>query len=273
MPAQRNHDDLMQQLTDGIAQLADSDEWRRHLDVQSRFHHYSFSNVLLIAAQCPGATQVAGYRAWAKLGRAVMRGERAIWIVAPLVASKRNREDEDERRIRGFRYVPVFDIAQTEGAALPVVCSKLTGDDSLSCFDRLCAVAGSIGYTVERCHLPDGTNGDCAFNRLRIRVESRNAPAQQVKTLAHEIAHALLHQGQADRPLAELEAESTAYVVCQALGIDTSDYSFGYVTVWAGGGEAALTGVRSSCTSIQRAAGFMISALDADTEADQQGAA
>ena len=274
MHEHRNHDDLIQSLTEGVARLADSGEWRRHLNVQSQFHNYSFNNVVLIATQRPHATRVAGFRAWTNVGRSVCKGERAIWIVAPMVARGRVDDDTgDDRIIRGFKYVPVFDISQTEGDALPTICTNLTGDDPADSFDRLCGVARSFGYAVERCELPEGTNGDCSFKRFRIRVESRNSPAQQVKTLAHEIAHALLHKGQDDRSLAELEAESTAYVVCRALGIDTGDYSFGYVAIWAGGGEAALAGIRSSCSSIQGASSLMISALEESTANKQVGAA
>jgi antirestriction protein ArdC len=96
----------------------------------------------------------------------------------------------------------------------------------------------------------------------RIRVEISNSPAQRVKTLAHEIGHALLHGECDNRALAELEAESTAYVVCQALGLDTSDYSFGYVATWAGGGDQAIAGIKGSCDRIQKAASTILRAFD-----------
>ncbi len=95
----------------------------------------------------------------------------------------------------------------------------------------------SIGFTVEDPEFDGSRNGNCMHSQHRIRVETRNAPAQRVKTLVHEIAHALLHETFESRALAELEAESTAYVVRQALGINSSDYAFEYVTVWAGGGD------------------------------------
>ncbi|MGA3149909.1 MAG: ArdC-like ssDNA-binding domain-containing protein [Acidimicrobiales bacterium] len=251
--------ELLTQLSEGIASLTTSDQWRRHLDYQSRFHRYSVGNVVLIAAQCPHARQVAGFRAWAKLGRTVRRGEKAIWILAPMVRRTSRSEDPgDDPVVRGFRCVPVFDLSQTEGAELPEICHRLSGDDPTALFAGLTAVATALGYSVVRTALPDGRNGDCSYSLRRIRVEEGNAAAQQVKTLAHEIAHAFLHHDGADRRLAELEAESTAFVVCRSLGLDTGLYSFGYVATWAGGGEAAVAGIRASCGRIQHAAGVIL---------------
>jgi hypothetical protein len=185
---QRN--ELLEQLTTGISDLTDSEQWRRHLDVQGRFHRYSFGNVVLIAAQCPDASKVAGFRAWKKLGRSVRKGEKAIWILAPMVARAAEGSDgesgEHRGTVRGFRYVAVFDISQTDGEELPAVCRRLLGDEPAQCFARLTEVAGSVGYAVDVTELPDGVNGDCAFTLRRIRVEGRNSPAQRVKTLVHD---------------------------------------------------------------------------------------
>ncbi len=123
------------------------------------------------------------------------------------------------------------------------------------------AAAASLGFAVEDASLPPGVNGDCSHDLRRIRVEAANRPAQRVKTLAHEMAHAVLHADFSDRPLAELEAESTAYVVCQAVGLETGDYSFGYVATWAGGGDAAVAGIRASGERIQLAADRVLAAL------------
>jgi antirestriction protein ArdC len=260
----------MARLREGIVALTSSDQWRRHLDCQSRFHRYSFGNVVLINAQRPDSTRVAGFRAWRSLDRTVRRGERAIWILAPMRFRKEITDEaaSDDRVVRGFKSVPVFDVSQTEGAELPVVCHKLIDDRPCVWIDRLSGAAGLIGYSVQWTELPDGLNGDCSFDLRRIRVEARNSSAQQVKTLAHELAHALLHQGQTDRRVAELEAESTAYVVCRRLGVDTGLYSFGYVAVWAGGGEAAVTGLKASGANIQRAAATLFDLLEFDGSAD-----
>jgi hypothetical protein len=157
--------------------------------------------------------------------------------------------------------VPVFDVSQTEGEELPAVCEKLTGGAPPDCIYRLTDAAKSIGYSVEYTILPEGLNGDCAFDLRRIRVEARNSPAQRAKTLTHEIAHALLHEDRTDRRLAELEAESTAYVVCRNLGLDTGRYSFGYVASWAGGGDLALAGIKASGAHIQAAARTILTHL------------
>ena len=120
MCATQRQSDLLARLSEGITALTTSDEWIRHLEVQSGFHRYSFGNVVLIASQLPGASRVAGFRSWLKLGRNVRRGEKAIWILAPMRFKKTNDEDAGEgRTIAGFKYVAVFDVSQTEGAELP----------------------------------------------------------------------------------------------------------------------------------------------------------
>jgi antirestriction protein ArdC len=248
--------ELLDSLTEGISKLTTSDEWQRYLDCQSRFYHYSSNNVMLILTQRHEATQIAGFNAWKRLGRFVQKGEKAIWIIAPMRYKVADDEKNDEKHqvIRGFKWVPVFDISSTDGEELPTVCNKLAGDDPDGLFDRLTAVADSIGFHVENVELDGHVNGDCTYSEKRIRVEVTNAPAQRIKTLAHELAHALLHENFKDRALAELEAESTAFVVLKALGIDSSDYSFGYVANWAGGGEQAIAGITASCQNIQKAA-------------------
>jgi antirestriction protein ArdC len=267
MTAKNNHPELIAQLTEGISNLTTSDEWQRYLDFQGRFHRYSFGNVLLIAAQCHEATRVAGFNAWLKLNRFVRKGEKAIWILAPMVYKNADAEDgEDSRVIRGFKFVPVFDVAQTDGEELPSICNRLDGDDPDGLYAQLLTVAQSIGFTVEDHEFAGSTNGDCSHIEHLIRVETTNSPAQRVKTIAHEIAHALLHEKFDDRALAELEAESTAYVVCQALGLDTSGYSFGYVATWAGGGEQAIAGIKASCERIQKSAATILRAFEPAAE-------
>src|SRR5581483_11516878 len=197
----------------------------------------------------------AGSRAWPRMDRFVRKGEKAIWILAPMVyTTDAETESQDDRVIRGFKYVPVFDVAQTDGQELPSVCNRLAGDDPDGLYAKLVSVAHSIGFSVEDAEIPGSTNGDCSHELHRIRVEVTNSPAQRVKTLAHELAHALLHASFEDRKLAELEAESTAYIVCQSLGIDSSDYSFGYVAVWAGGSDQATAGIKASGERIQKSA-------------------
>jgi antirestriction protein ArdC len=262
----RSH--LLASLEEGIARLTTSDSWRDHLAFQSRFHRYSYGNVLLIAAQDREATQVAGFRSWQRLNRTVRKGEKAIWILAPMVGRRPgSSSDGDERVIRGFRYVPVFDIAQTHGDDPPLVCTRLEGGDPDGLYPRLVEVARSIDFTIVNHEFTDTTNGDCSSSARRIRIETRNSPAQRVKTLAHELGHALLHESVEDRALAELEAESTAYVVCRGLGLDTGGYSFGYVATWAGGGTQAIATIKSCCDRIQKTATFILRSLEEAPEA------
>jgi len=123
-------------------------------------------------------------------------------------------------------------------------------------------VAETIGFAVEDHTFDAGTNGDCSHSLRRIRVEVRLEPAHRVKTLAHELAHALLHADAADRALAELEAESVAFIVCDALGLDAGAWTFGYVASWAGGGDEAVAAIKAAGMRIQRTADLVLSALD-----------
>ena len=247
---------LLAELRVGIARLVTSEAWIEWLKVQRRFHHYSYANTLLILAQRPDATRVAGYGAWRQLGRQVRKGEHAIAILAPL-ATRSSAVDSLETQppaVSGFTVAHVFDIVQTQGVALPQILLPLEGQEPDAGFDRMELVARSLGYQVARANTGNAF-GDCDPVRHSIRVRPDLSDAQALKTLTHEVAHGLLHANMdVPREIAELEAESVAYVVCGELGLDTSAYSFGYVTVWAGGGEAALAALATSAQRIQKAA-------------------
>jgi hypothetical protein len=280
-------DEVLERLATGITDLTTSQNWAAWLRVQARFTNYSFGNSLLIALQAPDATRVAGYRAWVDLGRKVRTGEKAIWILAPMTR-RRPGENPDRtgqpagvetdtpraagREVFGFKAVPVFDLAQTEGPDLPELSRRLSGTAPGRSLYELTRVATGLGYRVEYTQLGGGRNGECHFLDRAIRVEERNDPAQQVKTLCHELGHALLHDPTApdarivERDLAECEAESVAYVVCAALGVDSGDYSFGYLAAWAGGGPEAMTTIRTSGQRIQRTATHILTALQVPEE-------
>ena len=262
----KQHSDLIEKLTDGIERLATSDEWVRYLDYQSRFHNYSFNNVLLIAAQCEHATMVAGFHSWRKMARFVRKGEKSIRILAPMVYKNDDADASDDRVIRGFKWVSVFDVSQTDGEDLPTVCSLLDGDDVSGAYGRLLAFARGAGFQVEDATFADTRNGDCSHHLHRIRVAADRSESQRVKTLAHEIAHALLHESFDSRAQAELEAESVAYVVCATLGINSDDYSFGYVTTWAGGGDEARDAVKAAGARIQKTAEQILTTFQHDAE-------
>ena len=214
MTTTTDRSELLEQLSEGIANLTTPDEWQRYLDCQSRFYSYSSNNVMLIAQQAHEANRVAGFNAWKRLGRFVQKGEKAIWNLAPMVYKQTDEKtDEEQKVIRGFKWVPVFDVASTDGEDLPTVCHKLSGDNPAGIFARLIEFATSIGFMVEDARLPGSVNGDCTHELHRIRVEIYNSPAPRVKTLTHEIRHALLHEQCDNRALAELDAESTTHVI------------------------------------------------------------
>jgi hypothetical protein len=291
---------ILEGLSDGIDALCESAEWQRYLDVQARFRRYSFSNTMLIVTQRPTATQVASFKAWQGMGRQVRKGETAVRIWAPIGGRPRAAEDqaaEEERdgaepkaaepkaSTKGyasrFTLVPVFDISQTDGEALPEPVKLLDGQAEAGTFGGLVKVAESIGYTVQVTPEIDGhegANGLCEFGHRRLTVAGNRSPLQQVKSLTHEIAHALLHEpeGESETPtfkqprgLRELEAESTAYVVCQGLGLDTSGYSFGYVAGWSGGDrKAAREAIKASGMRISGAAKQITEGLEAQAQTE-----
>ena len=268
----RDYSGLLEGLSAGIADLTTSEKWTQYLDVQSKFYRYSPNNVMLILLQNPYATRVAGYRAWQALDHQVMAKESALRILAPMTYKRDDApEGEKAREIRGFKLVPVFDISQTEGPDLPDIVSKLEGLAPEGVFVKLTEFAQDIGFRVERPQsLDSGANGDTSHSEGRIRVVGSNSDAQQAKTLAHEIGHALLHDPgvettkDLERGLKELEAESTAYVICTALGMDTSDYSFGYVAGWAGGAPEAIQGIKASTGRIQKAATAVLKTFEVE---------
>ncbi len=244
--------EVHEQLTRAIDDLVSGEDWTRFLEASRRMHTYSPNNVLLIMAQRPKATAVAGYRTWQALGYQVRRGEKSIGILAPVVSRRRPEEDEDEqaqpgavRILRGFRVVHVFDIEQCEGPPLPdVQPALLTGDAPAALWDLLSRQVEAAGFTVERGPCP-GANGRTFFGPKVVRVRDDVEPAQAVKTLAHELAHVLLHDGteyaMGCRGRAEVEAESVAFVVLTTAGLESGAYSFPYVAAWSDGQPELVT--------------------------------
>lgn len=247
-------DNLVQQLHEGLQNLVTGEQWQRWLTVASRFHRYSALNVLAIYLQRPDATLCAGYQRWRGLGRQVRRGEKGIAILAPCtyrVANDTSGQDmasdeaepETARRVlRGFRVVHVFDVAQTDGPPLNTVTpAVLQGDAPAEVMLGLVDVIGVEGFTYERTDMPAGheaSYGITDFDARAVTVRPDLPPAAAVKTTAHETAHVLLHrpgEHDLDRARAEVEAESVAYIVCTAAGIDATDYSLPYVAHWSSG--------------------------------------
>jgi antirestriction protein ArdC len=231
-------DDHIDALARAVEDVRASDDFRRYLDVQARFHSYSWHNCMLIYMQCPDATRVAGYRAWQKLGRQVRKGERGIRILAPCPFKReRATADGDSETVQGmfFKAVSVFDLSQTDGDALPTVdvpTVETAADDLLA---RLARVAESRKIAVSFHAVSGGAFG--LSNNGAVEIDNRHSTGQQAKTLAHELAHEALHwdiKGTFTRSLAELEAEAVAYVVCQHFGLDTEVRSSRYIALWQG---------------------------------------
>jgi len=260
---------LHDRLTAQLEVLVTSRQWSDYLTVAARFHHYSATNVALILAQRPDATRVAGYRTWAKLGRQVRRGEKGIAIFAPCVYRHRPSDDAgcDDRPelvkvLRGFTVAYVFDQAQTDGEPLADVRPVLfQGDDGHGLWDALAAQVAAAGFTLDRRSCMPA-NGSTNFATKTVVVDPGLAPSQSAKTLCHELAHVLLHDAsrvRGDRELAEVEAESVAYVVCNAAGLTTGDYSLAYVARWSGGD---LELVRRTTERVVTTAHSIIVAMD-----------
>lgn len=274
--------DALKLLEEGIKNLTSSDEWTRFLQMQASFHQYSFANTMLILAQRPDASRVAGFKTWEKLGRMVRKGEKAIWILAPRFYKPKDNEttndqdgnapdDAEETKMKVyFKAVPVFALEQTEGEPLPEVVRRLKGDDDGGAFKRLKTFSESRGCPVTVEAIAGRSNGYFAPHENRIVVREGLAPVQGCKTLAHEIAHSFLHTDievyRAHRGDCELEAESVAFVVLHHLGIDAGDYSFGYVTGWQGGDEAAIKALKASAQRIQVTAKAIIEGIEGKSE-------
>jgi antirestriction protein ArdC len=239
--------ELMDSLVAGVAQLTTSDDWLRWLDVARRFHRYSFWNTVAILTQRPDATRVAGYQRWKTLERQVRRGERAIRILAPCprrrtVLDETTGEEETVTRVAGWKVASVFDISQTDGPPLPEPpVWHLDGPDPGLVRHQLAALIRAEDYTFRLGAMPTGherANGITNFAASTVTVRDDLAPAQTAKTTAHELAHVLLHQPSThdlDRARQEIEAESVAYLILGASGLDTDAYSFGYVAGWSRG--------------------------------------
>lgn len=267
----------------GISTMVEGDEWKAYLDLQKRFYSYSFGNCMLMAFEAElrgiALSRVAGFNRWKKLGRSVKKGEKGIGILAPCTF-KREQEDGTTRMVLGgFRVVYVFDVSQTEGEELPEAVRMLTGggDVEIEAFDWLAKWSkDELGIPVSLEEDTHGANGYLTLQApYRIVVKASNDPLQRLKTLAHELGHALLHLHEADRhgrAVREVEAESVAYIILGALGVDTSAYSFGYIAGWAGEteGSSKVEDILKTGERVQKAAKRVLMALEAHL--DEQAA-
>lgn len=283
--------EITDRLEQGIAELFDSERYREYLKVMSKFHNYSFRNTVLIAMQKPDASLVAGFSAWKNnFGRNVMKGQKGIKIIAPSPFKIRQEvekidphtqkpiigkdgkpvTEEKEVKIPAYKVVSVFDVSQTEGKELPdIAVDELTGDvDRYKDFFAALEKTSPVPIAFE--NIGGGSHGYYHLEDKRIAINEGMSELQTLKTAIHEIAHAKLHdidlnapkdeQPRVDRRTREVEAESVAYTVCQHYGLDTSDYSFGYVAGWSSGRE--LSELKSSLETIRSAAAEIINSID-----------
>ena len=288
--------DKLKEITDrleqGIKELFDSERYKEYLCVMSKFHNYSFNNTLLIAMQKPDASLVAGFQSWKNnFKRNVVKGEKGIKILAPspfkikqemekidpatqkpvIGADGKPVKEEKEITIPAFKVVSVFDVSQTEGKELPdIAVDMLTGDverfqDVFAALEKTSPVP--IGFEK----IAGNSHGYYHLEEKRIAIDEGMSELQTIKTAIHEIAHAKLHDidpnapkeeqaGRPDRRTCEVQAESVAYAVCQHYGLDTSDYSFGYVAGWSSGRE--LDELKSSLETIRSTAAEIINSID-----------
>ena len=289
-----NSKERMKVITDrletGVQELFESGRYMAYLSAMSKMHDYSLNNTLLIAMQ--GGSIVAGYNRWQdEFDRHVKRGEKGIKILAPapfkvkqqmekidpatqqpvIGADGKPVTEEQEVTVPAFKVVTVFDISQTEGKDFPMpYISELTGDVQ-QYQDFFAALERTSPYPISIEPISDGAKGRCLYTKQRIAINEGMSELQTLKTAIHEIAHAKLHAidreapaeeqaARPDRSTREVQAESVAYTVCQYYGLDTSDYSFGYVADWSSGKE--LSELKASLETIRATASELITEID-----------
>lgn len=273
---------LVDQAEQQILKLTDSDQFKKYLNTLAKFHHYSARNVDLIYAQNPQATQVAGFKQWqTAFNRTVNRGEKAIRIAAPII-KKLTPDDQkrlditDERVIVGYRYLPVFDVSQTSGE--PVLSAKDFVKENLADHQNVTSLYNAFkDYLNQQTDLKisevplatlNGAKGyfQPSTNEIVIGGDEPDN-ALKLKTLYHEYAHSQLHGLKSafkDRPRAyqETQAEAVAYVAMQNIGVDTGNYSLGYVATWAK--DKAV--IHSALSEIQQVSNKVIELSDGLTK-------
>ncbi len=287
----------VQELTDklerGLTEVFNSDSYKNYLSTMSKFHNYSFNNTLLIAMQKPEASLVAGYKAWQKnFDRHVNKGEKAIRILAPApykIKEERDKIDpvtqeimldrdgnpqkeEVEITIPAFRAVSVFDVSQTDGKPIPELEAKELLSDVEGYQDMIHAVEAVSPVPIEMEEIAGESKGYFDWETRRIAVQENMSESQTLKTMIHEVAHSKLHnkeveqdeQARKDRNTKEVEAESIAYTVCQHFGVDTSEYSFGYIAGWSSGRDTKE--LKSSMDTIRRTASELITGIEEQLE-------
>lgn len=247
---------VQQKLEEGVRDIFESDKYKEYIDTMSRFPRYSINNCILIACQCPEASHVCGFKKWqTDFNRTVNKGEHGIMIIAPIKIKadveeplydenskpvlKEDGTQETEtvsREFQAFKPAYVFDVSQTSGDPLPSIVEQL--NESVDGYEQLKQILIEISpVPVSFEPISGGANGYYSPTSQQIVIKDDLPELQTIKTMIHEIAHASLGHGgkedKWDREAKEVQAESVAYWVSQMLGLDTSDYSFGYISGWS----------------------------------------
>ena len=273
---------LTDQLEKGIKEVFTSEKYKAYLSTMEKFHSYSFNNSILIYVQKPNATMVAGFKTWQSLERQVKKGERGIRIFAPrpykvirdveavdpgtgevlLDPNGKPIMEKEERSYVRFIPVKVFDVSQTEGKALPTLTEELQGE-AQNYEALMAAIKEAAQVPIRFDTWADSKKGYYNLTNQEIVIKSGMSERQTVKTAIHETAHSILHTDKEhlkDSATMEVEAESVAFVVCQHFGLDTSDYSFGYLAGWSSGKE--LPELKASLQTIQKTSDGLIGKLE-----------
>lgn len=248
--ALRVSDEALQSLSAALKE-GKSEQLTKYLDTMARFHQYSFSNCMLIFAQRPDASNVAGFGKWKEFNRFVRKGEKGIAILAPLVrktkdesgsnATDSSKSSSDEKVLFGFRIVYVFDISQTEGEDLPEFATL--GGDPGSYIDALTSIYQEKGIRLNFGEqLPRDANGMSQGGVVTIKESL--PPPQKFSTMVHELAHEMLHwndeRDNVTKSMRETEAEAVAYVVCRGIGLECSTRASDYIQIWNGDDKLLL---------------------------------
>ncbi|GAK31344.1 hypothetical protein WOSG25_090410 [Weissella oryzae SG25] len=269
-------------LKNGIHDYLQSDTFKKYLQFISKFHKYSSNNNRLILGQNPGATHVASFNKWKELDRKVVKGSKAIYVYAPMQVVKKDENNKpivdkngEIQKETFFKLVPVFDVSQTNGKELPKQVYELPGDINepekfKQYFDTL-ASQTSAKVRIQTNEVLGTSEGFYKPSDNLIVIKKGMGQEQTIKTLIHEIVHAELHTnsqavfGSREYSQHEFEAESVAFIVADHLGIDTSEYSFGYLSSWTSGG-LEIDSFQSSLEAITNEAKTLITKIDATLE-------
>ena len=253
-------DSAIEQLSQAL-EAGQSERLKEYLAVMARFRKYSWHNVMLIASQKPSATQVAGFHAWRKFGRFVKQGEKGILILAPILPAENDGQTEPHDPLVAvrFRATYVFDVSQTDGQPLPEMGS--VNGDPRGYRERLVKLVAELGIALEYSEQIAPARGTSSGGKITLLPGQ--SPAEEFATLAHEVAHEMMHRnerrGGTSKRIRETEAEAVAFVVCNAIGLEAGSAARDYIGLY--GGDAKL--LSESLESVQAAATQILSFIGA----------